>query len=299
MSVFIVLLICCSVHVLQSYPTKRTLSLEEFLRLRCSLNPDEEVITTWKGSAYLHLYQVEPKNIFNVVGMNVARCLKDDKNQQIILSSRETQLYTDVKTGKKLNRWLNPYTGATVSVMHVANDPVQNSIPTKGFSIDAYVTSGNQLVLPIDVNLFYPNPLFGNETLRHYSKEAFYQAGEYFKFFTTLDQVKNETLTRIDQMDLSWTRVAPVLPWMNMSVGFNGTLIFSAQGSKIDCLNQMDVVLFNEIVERIPIYQHAPTCQLDTSSETSWTYFKKYFAEYLSNEQEFPIPKSQEDIPCV
>ena len=148
-----------------------------------------------------------------------------------------------------------------MSVVHVANDPVQNIIPIKGFSID--------------VNLFYPNPFF---------KEAFYQPGEYFNFFITLDKVTFETLTRIDQMNLSWTRVAPVLPWMNMSGGFNSTLVFSAQRSEVDCLNQMDVVLFNEIAERNSSYQHTRTCQLNTLSETIWTYFKKYFAEYLPRE---------------
>jgi hypothetical protein len=100
-------------------------------------------------------------------------------------------------------------------------------------------------------------------------------------------------------MDLSWTRISPVLPWMNMSTQYNGTLIFSAQGSKIDSLNQMDEILLNEILNRIPLYQNAPNCQLDTPSETSWTYFKKYFSEYLSNTQEFPIPKSKEDAPCL
>ena len=139
-----------------------------------------------------------------------------------------------------------------MSVVHVANDPVQNIIPIKGFSID--------------VNLFYPNPFF---------KEAFDQPGEYFNFFITSDKVTFETLTRIDQMNLSW---------MNMSGGFNSTLVFSAQRSEVDCLNQMDVVLFNEIAERNSIYQHTRTCQLNTLSETSWTYFKKYFAEYLPRE---------------
>ncbi|CAF2521995.1 unnamed protein product [Rotaria sp. Silwood2] len=271
----------------------------KFLRLRCSLNPNEQVITTWKGSVYLHLYQLEVDHIFDVIGMNVARCLNDSNNHQIILTSRETQLYIDVNTGEKLNKWENPYTGNIVSVVHVANDPVQSTISTEKFSIKGYLTSENQIVLPIDVNLFYPNPLFDNETLRYYSKEKFYQAGEYFKFFTTLNQITNESLTQVNQMDFSWTRISPILPWMNMSTQYNGTLVFSAQGTKISSLAQIDQVLFSEIINRIPIYENAPNCQLDTSSETSWTYFKKFFSEYLSNTQEFPMPKSKENIPCV
>jgi hypothetical protein len=283
----------------RSYPVETSINLHEFLRIRCSLASDEQVITSWKGNVFLHLYQVEPYHLFDVVGMNVARCFYDQVNDQIVLTSRETQLYVDVNTGSKLVQWHNPFTGQTVPVMHVANDPVQNFIPVEQFSIEGFLTSDNQFVLPIDVNLFYPNPLFDNETLRFYSKEKFYQAGEYFKFFTTFDQVTNDKLSQVTQMDLSWTRVAPLLPWMNMSQAFTGSLTFSAQGSKVKSLDEISPVLFNEIVERIPIYRDAPTCQLNTTSETSWTYFKKHFDEYLSTTYEFPIPKSQEDIPCV
>jgi hypothetical protein len=292
-------LILCSSNLIDSYPEERRFSLEEFLRLRCSLNSNEQVITTWKGSAYLHLYQMQPNHVFDVIGMNIARCLNDEQNRQTILTSRETQLYIDATTGQKLIKWTNPYTGETVPVIHVANDPVQSTFPTDEFSITGYLTSENQVAIPADINLFYPNPLYENETLRNYSKEKIYQAGEFFKFFTRLNEITNESLTQVNQMDLSWTRISPVLPWMNMSTKYNGTLIFSAQGSKIVSLNQMDQLLLNEILNRIPLYQNAPNCQLDAPSETSWTYFKKYFSEYLSNTQEFPIRKSKEDAPCL
>ncbi|CAF2106539.1 unnamed protein product [Rotaria magnacalcarata] len=297
--IIIFLLLLYFAHVICSYPNERVFNLAEFLRLRCSLNPNEQVITTWKGSAYLHLYQMPVNHVFDIIGMNIARCLNDSKNQEIILTTRETQLYVDVNTGKKLITWTNPYTGNNVSVMHVANDPVQSTLSTSEFSINGYLSSENQIILPTDINLFYPNPLFQNETLRYYSKEKFYQAGEYFKFFTTLNQITDENLTQVNQMDLSWTRVSPILPWMNMSTQYNGTLVFSAQGTKVSSLTQIDQILLDEIINRIPIYQNAPTCQLNASSETSWTYFKKYFSQYLSNTQEFPIPKSKEDIPCV
>ena len=294
-----IIVLCSVICAVQSFPNKLNLNLKQFLRLRCSLNPTDEIVTTWKGSAYLQLYQMEPVNVFDIVGMNIARCLLDEPNRQIILATRETQLYIDPQTGEKLIEWKNPLTSQTVSVVHVANDPVQSSIPIDQFSIPAYLSYGNKLILPIDVNLFYPNPLYSNETLRYYSKEKFYEAGEYFKFFTSYEQVMNETLNSVDQVDISWTRIAPLLPWMNMSQAFTGSLIFSAQGSKVRSLADIDQVLYQEILRRVPIYQHAPNCQLNTDSETSWTYFKKYFDDYLSKRQEFPIPKSREDIPCV
>ena len=283
---------------IEIYPDKISLNLKEFLRLRCSLNESDEIITTWKGNVYLHIYQTEPKDLFKIVGMNIARCLNDSINNQFILTSREVQLYVDLISEKKMNKWFNPFIEKNVSVIHVANDPVQNSFPIKDFSIDAYLTNNNQIVIPSDVNLYYPNPLYDNQTLRFYSKERFYEAAEFFKFYTSLSQIINDNLTQVISTDISWTRVSPVLPWMNMS-SFNAKLIFSAQGTKVNSLKEIDPILLNEIESRIPIYKNAPSCQLKTTSETSWTYFKKYFKEYFSNEQEFPIPKSKEDIPCL
>lgn len=283
---------------IEIYPDKISLNLEEFLRLRCSLNESDEVITTWKGNVYLHIYENEPKHLFKIVGMNIARCLNDSMNNEIILTSREVQLYVDLISEEKLNEWFNPFIEKNVSVIHVANDPVQSSFPMKEFSIDGYLTNNKQIVIPSDVNLYYPNPLFDNETLRFYSKEKYYQAGEFFKFYTSLEEIINENLTQVNSMDISWTRVSPVLPWMNMS-SFDAKLIFSAEGTKVNSLDEIDPVLFNEIEVRIPVYKNAPSCQLNATSETSWTYFKKYFQEYFSNEKQFPIPKFKEDIPCL
>ena len=40
------------------------------------------------------------------------------------LVSREILLYKDPKTGEVLSKWENPWSGETVDVLHVANDPV-------------------------------------------------------------------------------------------------------------------------------------------------------------------------------
>ncbi|CAF3668628.1 unnamed protein product [Rotaria socialis] len=125
---------------------------------------------------------MEPNDIFDVIGINIARCLNSSNNKEIILTTRETKLYIDAITGVKLNKWTNPYTSDTESVMHVTNDPVQRTILTNGFFIEDYLTSENQVVLPIDVYRFDPNPLFKNETLRHYSKENFRKQGNFSNF---------------------------------------------------------------------------------------------------------------------
>ena len=44
------------------------------------------------------------------------------------------------------------------------------------------------------------------------------------------------------------------------------------------------------------MYQEAPRCFFATSNETSWTYFREHFEEYLEGAQ-FPVPE-QSDPPC-
>ena len=83
---------------------------------------------------------------------------------QMILTSREVQLYLNATTDHKLIQWMNPYTGEAVPIMHIANDPAQSTFAIDGFSIDGYLTSANQVVLSIAVNLSYSNPLYDNET---------------------------------------------------------------------------------------------------------------------------------------
>ncbi|MEK9542286.1 MAG: DUF1838 family protein [Luminiphilus sp.] len=59
------------------------------------------------------------------------------------LISREGMLYLDFDSGEVLRTWVNPYTGETVDVIHVANDLV-NGRPNFG-----YGRSGKVAQLPI------------------------------------------------------------------------------------------------------------------------------------------------------
>lgn len=59
--------------------------------------------------------------------MNIRQCAtitdpKQGKGWRLV--SREILLYLDPKTGEVVRSWKNPWTGETVPVLHVANDPV-------------------------------------------------------------------------------------------------------------------------------------------------------------------------------
>ena len=60
------------------------------------------------------------------MGYNVGRCEKIDGDWYLI--TREISYYTDPLTNKRIDSWNNPMTGETVTVAHVANDPVNNGM---------------------------------------------------------------------------------------------------------------------------------------------------------------------------
>ena len=65
--------------------------------------------------------------MFKGEGMNIRRCVEvndAERGKGWRLISREIMLMLDPKTGEVVNEWENPYTGKTVKVMQIHNDPV-------------------------------------------------------------------------------------------------------------------------------------------------------------------------------
>ena len=104
----------------------QTLGALELVRTRCSTD-GSNVYTQWQGSVYAFVPQERQRKLFNIIGMNVARCLQDRQGQWF-LTSRELTFYLDPQTNEILNYWQNPWTEEVVPVVHVANNPVQNSL---------------------------------------------------------------------------------------------------------------------------------------------------------------------------
>ena len=91
-------------------------------KMMCSTIDGEAVTYWWHGKAYSRRQGERDKLLFLVEGMNVRQCTTVDDGYKLV--SREILLYKDPKTGEVLSTWDNPWTGETVDVLHVANDPV-------------------------------------------------------------------------------------------------------------------------------------------------------------------------------
>ena len=248
-------------------------------RIHCSTEDGAEKTYLWQGRAYARRQGEPDKLLFGLLGMNVRPCVtvtNDQGQSGYRMVSREIMLYLDPKTGEILRQWDNPYTGDTVEVIHVANDPVNSRAANFGYGRDGKVARmpieqvGDYWQMNIEVPLFYHNVLAGN-----YQKYVggTYHATELFNFYGPHKDLLDDSLTSINP-GVSWVRIAQWLPWMEMN-GRDGLMYFNAQGSKLQQWDDLPDLLREEIAARYPDYRHAPPGDDQRPNETSWTVFKK------------------------
>ena len=104
-------------------------------RIQCSEIDGKPVTYYWKGVTYSRVPGEPDRQLFKVEGMNVRQCgpLAGAKNKaEFRLVSREILLFEDPVTGEVLRTWTNPWTGKTVDVVQVANDPVNGNYGAGG-----------------------------------------------------------------------------------------------------------------------------------------------------------------------
>jgi len=102
-----------------------------------------------------------------------------------------------------------------------------------------------------------------------------YHAMEIFNTYYDSKEVLDPNVKSITRANLSWSRVAQWLPWMQMG-DKPGLMVFNATG--FSTLNK-DLVwdeIKSIVKERYPIYLTPPPLNDDRKNETSWTVFKKF-----------------------
>ena len=249
-------------------------------KIQCSAVDNAPVIYTFHGEAFARVPGERDRKLFDVEGMNVRQCVTVTdpvRGTGWRLVSRELLLYIDPATGEMLRDWKNPWTGQTVKVLHVANDPV-NQRPVFPRTADGKpntwpgTISGDTWWNTITVPLFYSNPLAGD-----YQKNigGFYHATEMFNFFGKVSELTDPRNAN-PHSEVGWVRMADWLPWMEMS-GRTGLVYMHAAGRKLDSYDQLPAVMRKAIETEYPEYRTPPPGDDQRPNATSWTYFKKKF----------------------
>ena len=255
-------------------------ALEAMRKIQCSSNDGESRTFWWHGNVFSRVPGEPDRLLFRVEGMNIRQCgpLEGDRDPAFKMVSREILLYLDPETGEVLREWDNPWTGQTVEVIHVANDPVNGRYGTTGrdgkpFSLP-FSTQGDQWWLTSTVPLFYRNPLGGD--FQQYVGGT-YHATEMFNFMGDLTALQDDDIDSVPSR-VGWVRLSSWLPWMEMG-DRSGMLYFHTAGRKLDSHDDMSEQMKAEIKLNYPDYNQPPPLDDDRRNETSWTYFKKVLSE--------------------
>ncbi len=256
-------------------------ALEISKRLQCGVSEDEPAVYHWSGNIYGRAPGMRDQLLFKGEGMNIRRCVEVTDPQRGTgwrLISREVMLMLDPETGEVVDEWENPYTGETVEVMQIHNDPVNGrpnfAVGADGtpFSLGTLREAGPYVFVPFEVPLFYPNPLAGE--YQQYVGNM-YHAMEIFDFAALKDDLYDASTPTAYPM-ISWVRMSPWAPWMEMG-GRPGQMVFNAMGRKLPGgFEELPDVLKNEIRENYPIYEQAPPKDDTRRNETTWTKFKMF-----------------------
>ena len=259
-------------------PAQPNDAIEIMRKLQCGPGDGVPAIYRWSGHVYSRVEGERDRHLFNIEGMNIRQCtaLTDPKRGKgYRMTSRELMLYLDPATGEIVRDWKNPWTGDTVELFHVANDPV-NSRPTFAMSEDGkpygvkILRMGDWLMMPVEVPLFYKNPLAGDyqEFVGNH-----YHAMEIFDFVMPAKVALDPRSKEINGT-VSWVRLSDWLPWMKMG-GRAGSMVHNAIGTKVSSLADLPPVLRDEIARNYPTYTAPPPLDDARPNATSWTEFRK------------------------
>jgi hypothetical protein len=263
-------------------PAKPEDALEISKRAQCGEADGKPAVYHWAGNIYSRVQGEPDRLLFKGEGMNIRQCVTVNDPQRgkgWRMVSKEVMFYLDPKTGEVVRKWANPWTGETVDVMHIANDPVnqrpQFPIGTDGtpFKFQGR-REGRWIFAPFEAPLFYHNVLQGDYQDYVGGK---YHAMEIFDFAYDAEEIlntKNPTAYPI----ISWVRISEWMPWMKMR-GRQGQMVFNAMGNKLKNYDELPKIIKDEIALNYPGYTAPPPTDDARPNETTWTVFKKWVAD--------------------
>jgi len=252
-------------------------ALQAMRRIWCTQTDNEPVYWFWQGDVYSRRQGEADRLLFKVQGLNVRTCgpvTHPERGQGFRSVSRELLIYLDPTTGEVLSEWTNPWTGETLDVLHVANDPVNGDFYERTrsgqpLSFNANFVEDNWF-LTTTVPLFYTNPLGGA-----YQAEVggTYHATEMFNFMGVTSNLTDPRLNTAN-VEVGWVRISDWLPWMRMG-GREGMLYFHTAGTKVLDWSHLSPLMQNEVATHYPAYREPPPVSDSRPNVTSWLYYQR------------------------
>lgn len=201
----------------------------------------------------------------------------------IMRLNRELIFYRDLETGRILDTWNNVYTGETVRVVDVANDPYNYFITPQGVQTSRnhvhanpvaraerwFTANENTVGFERDVHLLYPSKLRPEQWPRE-SPGPMTRVSEFMRYFIRVEDLENDSLTHLPHTG-TWVRVTPWLPWMLMDQA-PGHIVYVGMFSTRRDTSGFSPAVVARVREKYPRFLSAP----DEWSEPSYSSLENF-----------------------
>jgi hypothetical protein len=213
------------------------------------------------------------RELVGVIGMSSARLIRPADGPGYLVLQKECGFFTDLETGRVLDRWRNPYTNEEVQPFHIANpavnrpiepvvrdsrfyDTVVGSEPQERPFVLDWRLAGDRAFVETRSHVWATNPLDPAKWVRE-SAGPYVQVMDAQSYTVALDELQDPTRTHASWWG-HWTHWRPWQPWMLMGASPGGCLYSATTGSasRLDDLPE-DIVAITR--ERQPEFLVAPT----------------------------------------
>jgi hypothetical protein len=249
-------------------------ALDVLVKMRGDLT-GAEVAWYWTGSIWGMVPGEGNRKLFDYDGFSGARFEAVEGGYRML--NRELGVYRDPSSGEILDRWLNPYLGREVQVLHRLNDHVNVELTAQGrFGIGAIPTTimGDDIWWRLDIFFFRPSPISRKDYPLNVQHDM-YQGSELTMYHARLADIQNPQLTSTPA-EVTFTRISQWEPFMEMG-NRPGQMVFHAAGRKLvdeSELERVDPRLYQHISTNHPAYLHAPE-EWQPGTVSQWEAFRQ------------------------
>ena len=260
-------------------------NLRMWLRLVGYRESGKEHAGWYKGRCHAILDDLSPgKPLFDYEGFGMSRILDNGDGTYTNLHC-EVSVYRDIRSGKILETWDNPFTGKTVEVYPTYNNPVNSiykPVFEQRFGKDAEVQSfpfilpwdfiGTEAITSFDANFSWASPY----TKEEYPDEYFgptVRASEWWQVRADANLLFDPDYDGYIQSRGAWTRVGPWQAWMHMGE-LAGDMVWRTQTASLRTVEDVPADLYEYVARHYPSFLSAPT-EWEEPNETSHLNYKR------------------------
>jgi hypothetical protein len=213
------------------------------------------------------------RELVGVVGLSSQRLTKLADRPGWLVLQKEVGFFTDLETGRVLDRWRNPYTNEDVEPFHIANpavnrpiepvvrdtrfyDTVAGSEPKERPFVLAWRAAGGRAFVETRSHVWAKNPLDPAVWTRE-SAGPNVQVMDAMSYSVALDELQDPKRTTCAYVG-HWVHLRPWQPWMLMGSAPGGCL-YSATTGCASSLDGLPEHIVGIVRERAPEFLVAPT----------------------------------------